>query len=107
MQDPVHGPVGDLRGKLVAEQVERREGEPVEVRAGRGVSCVSLLVGRFRTPPCGIDHTVPYGHARAGSRLLSPDDWARTALAAIARGGVGAVAVETVAAALGATKGSF
>ena len=40
-------------------------------------------------------------------RPLSPDDWARAALAAIARGGVGAVAVETVAAELGATKGSF
>jgi AcrR family transcriptional regulator len=38
---------------------------------------------------------------------LSPDDWARAALAAIARGGVGAVAVETIAAELGATKGSF
>jgi AcrR family transcriptional regulator len=40
-------------------------------------------------------------------RLLSPDDWVRAALSAIARGGVGAVAVETVAAELGATKGSF
>jgi AcrR family transcriptional regulator len=40
-------------------------------------------------------------------RPLSPDDWARAALAAIARGGVDAVAVETVAADLGATKGSF
>jgi AcrR family transcriptional regulator len=40
-------------------------------------------------------------------RPLTPDDWARAALAAIARGGVDAVAVETVAADLGATKGSF
>ena len=40
-------------------------------------------------------------------RRLSPDDWARAALGAIARGGVGAVAVETVAAELSATKGSF
>ncbi len=40
-------------------------------------------------------------------RRLSPDDWARAALGAIARGGVGSVAVETVAAELGATKGSF
>ena len=38
---------------------------------------------------------------------LTPDDWARAALAAIARGGIDAVAVETVAADLGATKGSF
>jgi len=58
-------------------------------------------------PTLDRNHTVSYGHARAGSRPLSPDDWARTALAAIARGGIGAVAVETVAAALGATKGSF
>ena len=40
-------------------------------------------------------------------RPLTPDDWARTALGAIARGGVDAVAVESVAAELGATKGSF
>jgi AcrR family transcriptional regulator len=38
---------------------------------------------------------------------LTPGDWARTALAAIARGGIAAVAVESVAADLGATKGSF
>jgi AcrR family transcriptional regulator len=44
---------------------------------------------------------------KPGQPPLSPDDWARAALAAIARGGVGAVAVETVAARLGATKGSF
>jgi AcrR family transcriptional regulator len=44
---------------------------------------------------------------KPGQRPLSPDDWARAALAALARGGVGAVAVETVAAELGATKGSF
>ncbi len=44
---------------------------------------------------------------KPGHRPLSPDDWARAALAAIARGGVDAVAVETVAAELGATKGSF
>ena len=40
-------------------------------------------------------------------RPLTPDDWARTALGAIARGGVDAVAVESVATELGATKGSF
>jgi AcrR family transcriptional regulator len=44
---------------------------------------------------------------KAGQRPLTPDDWAGAALAAIARGGVDAVAVETVAAELGATKGSF
>ncbi|HYO61050.1 MAG TPA: TetR/AcrR family transcriptional regulator [Actinomycetota bacterium] len=38
---------------------------------------------------------------------LTPDDWAQAALDAIARGGIEAVAVETIAAALGATKGSF
>lgn len=42
---------------------------------------------------------------RSGS--LTPTDWAKGALTAIARGGISAVAVETVAAELGATKGSF
>jgi AcrR family transcriptional regulator len=40
-------------------------------------------------------------------RRLSADDWARAALAAIGEGGVGAVAVEPIAARLGVTKGSF
>jgi AcrR family transcriptional regulator len=44
---------------------------------------------------------------KTGQRPLSPDDWARAALAAIARGGLAAVAVETIASELGATKGSF
>jgi AcrR family transcriptional regulator len=45
---------------------------------------------------------------KSGSeRALTPDDWAGAALTTIARGGVDAVAVETVAAELGATKGSF
>jgi len=38
---------------------------------------------------------------------LTPGDWAEAALAAIAEGGIAAVAVESVAADLGATKGSF
>jgi AcrR family transcriptional regulator len=38
---------------------------------------------------------------------LTPGDWARAALSAIARGGIAAVAVESIAADLGATKGSF
>jgi AcrR family transcriptional regulator len=38
---------------------------------------------------------------------LTPGDWARAALAAIAQGGIAAVAVESIAADLGATKGSF
>jgi AcrR family transcriptional regulator len=44
---------------------------------------------------------------KPGQRPLTPDDWARAALKAIARGGIDAVAVETVASELGATKGSF
>jgi AcrR family transcriptional regulator len=40
-------------------------------------------------------------------RRLTPHDWAAAALDAIARGGIDAVAVETIAAELGATKGSF
>lgn len=38
---------------------------------------------------------------------LTREDWAEAALDAIARGGVAGVAVETIAAELGATKGSF
>jgi AcrR family transcriptional regulator len=45
---------------------------------------------------------------RKPSRVrLTPDDWAQAALEAIARGGIDAVAVEAVAAEVGATKGSF
>jgi AcrR family transcriptional regulator len=44
---------------------------------------------------------------KASQRRLTPDVWARAALLAIAKGGVAAVAVESVAAELGATKGSF
>jgi AcrR family transcriptional regulator len=40
-------------------------------------------------------------------RRLTPEDWAQAALDAIARGGIEAVAVETIASDLGATKGSF
>lgn len=39
-------------------------------------------------------------------RRLSRDDWIAAALAALAEGGVGAVAIEPLAARLGATKGS-
>ncbi len=38
---------------------------------------------------------------------LTKDDWIRAALRAVGEGGVGAVAVEPLAASLGATKGSF
>jgi AcrR family transcriptional regulator len=41
------------------------------------------------------------------AKRLSADDWAAAALAALAEGGVAAVAVEPLAARLGATKGSF
>lgn len=45
--------------------------------------------------------------AAAGKTRLSRDDWERAALDAIADGGIGAVAVERLAATLGVTKGSF
>jgi len=45
--------------------------------------------------------------ATAGKARLSRDDWERAALDAIGKGGIGAVAVEPLAAALGVTKGSF
>jgi AcrR family transcriptional regulator len=40
-------------------------------------------------------------------KRLSADDWTRAALAALADGGLAAVAIEPLAARLGATKGSF
>jgi AcrR family transcriptional regulator len=45
--------------------------------------------------------------AAARKKRLSRDDWERVALDAIADGGIGAVAVERLAAVLGVTKGSF
>jgi Bacterial regulatory proteins, tetR family len=59
------------------------------------------LSGRVRTGAYGSLHTVSYG-----------DGWGKggfgaAALAAIAKGGLAAVAVEPLAARLGATKGSF
>lgn len=42
-----------------------------------------------------------------GKRRLGRDDWVEAALAAIADGGVAAVAVEPIATRLGTTKGSF
>ena len=42
-----------------------------------------------------------------GKRRLTPEDWADAALAALAEGGLAAIAVEPIAAKLGATKGSF
>jgi AcrR family transcriptional regulator len=44
---------------------------------------------------------------RPGRTRLTRDDWAAAALAAMADGGLAAVAVEPLAARLGATKGSF
>jgi AcrR family transcriptional regulator len=40
-------------------------------------------------------------------KRLTTQDWTAAALAALARGGIAAVAVEPIAASLGATKGSF
>src|SRR3712207_5957417 len=44
---------------------------------------------------------------RKATRRLTQEDWAAAALAALARGGIDAIAVEPLAATLGATKGSF
>lgn len=43
----------------------------------------------------------------ADRKRLSAHDWTAAALAALTRGGIAAVAVEPIAASLGATKGSF
>jgi AcrR family transcriptional regulator len=45
--------------------------------------------------------------AVAERKRLTAQDWTAAALAALARGGIAAVAVEPIAASLGATKGSF
>lgn len=55
---------------------------------------------------------MPYGatvryRMEMAQRRLSAEDWTAAALAAIADGGLAAVAVEPLAARLGATKGSF
>src|SRR4051812_46477127 len=42
-----------------------------------------------------------------GKRQLTAEDWTQAALAALAQGGLAAVAVEPIAKSLGATKGSF
>ncbi|WP_412752124.1 TetR/AcrR family transcriptional regulator [Krasilnikovia sp. M28-CT-15] len=47
------------------------------------------------------------GVPRRQMSRLTADDWAAAALEAMARGGLAAVAVEPIAARLGATKGSF
>src|SRR4029077_1701475 len=52
-----------------------------------------------------IRHPMVVGKPHPGP--LTPGDWARAALAAIARGGIAAVAVESVAADLGGTQRSF
>jgi AcrR family transcriptional regulator len=53
-----------------------------------------------------VFHTVPYG-AVERKRRLTAADWARAALDAIGEQGLAGVAVEPLAARLGATKGSF
>ncbi len=47
------------------------------------------------------------GTRKSTRPVLSPADWARAAFRALARGGVDSIAVEPIAAELGATKGSF
>ncbi|MDR6320895.1 TetR/AcrR family transcriptional regulator [Actinoplanes couchii] len=49
----------------------------------------------------------PRPAAKQSAPRLTADDWTKAALEAIARGGLAAVAVEPLAAGLGATKGSF
>src|SRR5262249_32125428 len=69
-------------------------------------------------PPSCTYHTLPYGNSIRSRmvmatqkanprRRLTRDDWITAALAAIADAGLAAVAVEPLAASLGATKGSF
>jgi AcrR family transcriptional regulator len=52
-----------------------------------------------------MKHTVAYGRVTE-KRRLAKEDWAEAALAALAEGGLAAIAIEPLAARLGATKGS-
>src|SRR4051794_34630143 len=70
----------------------------------------------LRRPVPPLHRTAAYGYSpygsvwdmrKAGQATLTRDDWARAALGAIERGGIDAIAVETIAGELGATKGSF
>ena len=55
-----------------------------------------------------IRYRMAMASRKAASRpRLTPDDWVAAALSAIAEGGLAAVAIEPLAARLGATKGSF
>ena len=55
-----------------------------------------------------IRYRMAMASRKAGSRpRLTPGDWVAAALSAIAEGGLAAVAIEPLAARLGATKGSF
>ena len=47
------------------------------------------------------------GMRKPAGRSLRQEDWAAAALSALARGGIDSIAVEPIAATLGATKGSF
>lgn len=53
----------------------------------------------------GVHHTLLYGGVTR--RQLTPHDWSTAALRAMARGGVAAVSVNTLAGELEATRGSF
>jgi AcrR family transcriptional regulator len=66
----------------------------------RRVSVTSAAASESAAAPVPVPPPVP-------RRRLTADDWADAALAAIGDGGVAAVAVEPIAASLGATKGSF
>jgi AcrR family transcriptional regulator len=63
------------------------------------------LVGKpHQVPPYSGVRTSPYSTVRT---IATREDWTRAALDAIATGGVGAVAVDRLTKAVGATRGSF
>jgi AcrR family transcriptional regulator len=88
------------------------------------------MIHSFHTRPYGDEHTVAYGDVAESSQVkpgqvkkaqpsksqpsksqprkgqLTKGDWAEAALAALAEGGLAAIAIEPLAARLGATKGS-
>lgn len=101
--------VESVKGKA---QSERKRGRPQELTPS---VLHDLDPSSHHIPVLRMLNTQPYGQPygivwfvrKRSQGRLSREDWARAALSAIARGGIGAVAVETIAAQLGATKGSF
>ena len=72
-------------------------------------TCHTVAYGDFCTVPYGVARAVVNKSVTSATRLtrLAKDDWIVAAINAIEHDGIGGIAVEPIATALGATKGSF